>query len=92
MAPMTSELPPVSDAVNFNVQVAWDEDAGVWFVQDTDVPGLVAEADDLDTLVKRLIVLVPEMLELNGVVQPDHGLPDVPFNLISRLKGERLPH
>ena len=25
--------------------ISWDEDAGVWYISDTDFPGLVAEAD-----------------------------------------------
>ncbi|MBK6636165.1 MAG: DUF1902 domain-containing protein [Rhodocyclaceae bacterium] len=46
--------------------VDWDADASVWYVSDSNVPGLVAEAATLDEMGKKLDVLVPEMLEENG--------------------------
>lgn len=38
-----------------------------------DVPGLVAEAESLNALAKKLRVLIPELLELNGVLEPGSG-------------------
>ena len=41
-------------------------------VADSDeVPGLVTGADTLEQLIEKLRVLVPEMLEANGVLPPD---------------------
>jgi predicted RNase H-like HicB family nuclease len=45
----------------------WDEDARVWVVTSNDVPGLVAEAETLERLSTKLEVLIPELLDLNGV-------------------------
>lgn len=63
----------------------WDAEAGVWYVADTNVPGLATEAPTIDTLLGKLKVMVPEMLELNGVSEPDHGA--VPFSLMAEISG-----
>lgn len=46
-------------------KVSWDEDAGVWYISETDFPGLVAEADSQRQLVHKVRDLVPELYELN---------------------------
>jgi hypothetical protein len=46
----------------FQVEAAFDEDAGVWFVRHSDVPGLVTEAPSLDGLVEKLTVLIPGLV------------------------------
>lgn len=45
----------------------WDKEAGVWLAESEDVPGLVAEADSPNVLAQKLRVLIPELLELNGI-------------------------
>lgn len=50
----------------FTVKAMWDEEAGVWSVFESDVPGLVAEAESIPALAEKLRILVPEMLELNA--------------------------
>ncbi len=45
--------------------IAWDEDAEVWYVADTDFPGLVAEAASERELVRKVRGLVPELYALN---------------------------
>jgi hypothetical protein len=47
-----------------------------------DVPGLVAEEETSEELVRKLKVLIPEMLELNGLM-PDFVYKDIPFHLLS---------
>jgi predicted RNase H-like HicB family nuclease len=75
----------------FVIVVEWDEEAGVWFVDETDVPGLAAEADTLDDLVDRLKRLVPELLELNGVVPRDSHLSRIPFSvMVNKLQSAPL--
>lgn len=69
----------------FFVHAAWDDEAKVWFVADTDVPGLVTEAESLDALASKLQVMIPEMLELNGVIETDHSR--VPFDLLTKFDG-----
>lgn len=62
------------------VRAEWDADARVWVAESDDVPGLVTEADTIDELVERLRVLVPELLELNGVAASS-----APIDLLTRL-------
>lgn len=52
----------------YEIVAQWDGEAGVWVAQSDDVPGLVAEADSPNVLVQKLRTLIPELLELNGVV------------------------
>ena len=49
------------------VPATWDPEASVWVGESDDVPGLVAEADDIDALVAKLKILIPELLDANGV-------------------------
>jgi hypothetical protein len=49
------------------VLAQWDSEAGVWIAESEDVPGLVAEADSPNALSQKLRILIPELLELNGV-------------------------
>ena len=48
------------------VKAAFDREAGVWFVSDSDVPGLATEAPSFDLLCEKVEAMVPELLELNG--------------------------
>jgi hypothetical protein len=54
----------------FTVNAAWDAEARVWTVGDSDVPGLAAEADTVEALQAKLRDLIPELLAENGV-SPD---------------------
>ena len=49
----------------YTVRGEWDADAQVWSATSDDVPGLVAEADTLESLIEEVKHLVPELLELN---------------------------
>ena len=50
------------------VLASWDGEAGVWVAESDDVPGLVAEAASPNALVEKLRDLIPELLEVNGVL------------------------
>lgn len=63
------------------VQAFWDDEAGVFVAESDDVPGLVAEAATVELLLEKLKVLIPELLEANGL--PDGG--EVPFKLVSEV-------
>ncbi|WP_111929926.1 DUF1902 domain-containing protein [Paraburkholderia bryophila] len=54
-----------------------DVEAEVWVAESDDVPGLITEADTLELLIPKLKVLIPELLEANGLEVPN----DVPFTL-----------
>jgi len=56
--------------MNFKIDVQWDDEARVWYVEESDVPGLAAEADTVEALNSLLSVRVPELLQLNV---PDFG-------------------
>ena len=60
------EKPPQSGV--YEIRAQWDGEAGVWVAESDDVPGLVAEADSPKVLAQKLRTLIPELLELNGVV------------------------
>lgn len=60
------------------VKAMWDEEAEVWTVVESDLPGLVAEADTSEALLEKLKTLVPELVALNGHLldwKPEDELP-----------------
>ena len=64
------------------VRATWDDEAKVWVAESDDVPGLVAEAREVDTLIEKLRVLIPELLEANGVLRKNgHHKVVLPFEL-----------
>jgi predicted RNase H-like HicB family nuclease len=65
----------------FKVTAFWDPEASVWVAESEEVPGLVTEADTVEQLVAKLRVMVPELLEANGILAAD--ITDVPIRLIA---------
>jgi hypothetical protein len=53
------------------VNATWDDEAKVWVATSQDVPGLATEAASQQDLVKKLKVLVPELLDANGYPDGD---------------------
>ena len=47
----------------FVFEVAWDEEAGVWYTLETPVQGALAEARTLEELSRKLSIIIPEILE-----------------------------
>ena len=72
-------------------EISWDEEAGVWYISDTDFPGLVAEAASERDLVKRIRALIPELYALNRQLF-DEPVPEaIPLRMTSsRLETIRL--
>ena len=62
------------------INAVWDDEARVWVATSDDVPGLATEADDMDALVEKLKIMIPELLDANGV---EHS-PDVPFEVMGQ--------
>ena len=62
------------------VRATWDEEAKVWIATSEDVPGLVAESATLEALRDRVLVMVPELLELNG---GDFAAPEIPIHFMA---------
>jgi hypothetical protein len=62
------------------VRAEWDEEARVWVATSDDVPGLATEEDTLEDLIGKLKVMIPELLDANGLI----GENEVPFELLTR--------
>jgi hypothetical protein len=43
--------------------VIWDDEARVFVAESDDIPGLITEADNREQLLKKLTVMVPELLQ-----------------------------
>jgi predicted RNase H-like HicB family nuclease len=67
----------------FQIRCDWDPEAGVWYVCESDVPGLVAEASTIEEMNRLLQVRVPELLELNLPNLLAHGECEVPIELLT---------
>jgi len=48
------------------VKAAWDPDAGVWWVEHSDLPGLNLEAETLEALRDNLPGAIEDLLEAAG--------------------------
>ena len=70
----------------YHVLAEWDDEAAVWVASSDDVPGLATGADTIEALIEKLKVVIPELLEENGLLRP--GETEVPF----ALKAERIEH
>ena len=62
------------------VRAEWDEEVKVWVATSDDVPGLATEEDTLEALIRKLKIMIPELLEANGLT----GENEVPFELLTR--------
>jgi predicted RNase H-like HicB family nuclease len=51
----------------FEVRAHWDAEAGVWWADSDDIPGLVTDAQTIDELISNVCALLPDLLDLNGV-------------------------
>ena len=62
-----------------HITLSWDDEAKVWYVSDSDVPGLSTWGATIDEIIGKVEVMVPELLELNAHLLDDgsgngHGL------------------
>ena len=64
-----------------SVKAIWDKDAQVWVATSEDVPGLATEADTLEELTEKLKIMIPELLEANGML--DNNEEEFLFRLLS---------
>ncbi len=51
--------------MELRIECRWDDEARVWYVEESNVPGLAAEAPTVEALDALLDVRVPELLALN---------------------------
>jgi predicted RNase H-like HicB family nuclease len=64
----------------FFIRAEWDEEAEVWVATSDDVPGLVTEESTMEGLIAKLKIIIPELLEANGVLIDQK----VPFEVLTR--------
>lgn len=64
--------------VSIVVKAMWDEEAKVWVAHSADIGGLATEAPTVEELQSKVLIMIGELLELNG--HPDIGseMPDIP--------------
>ncbi|WP_462325389.1 DUF1902 domain-containing protein [Desulfoplanes sp.] len=66
----------------YEISASRDSEAKTWIATSDDVPGLCAEADDLERLIEIVKSLAPELLVANGVIADEPG--DIPLNVIAQ--------
>ena len=64
---------------NLTIKAKWDPSAKVWVAESDDVPGLVTEAVNMEHLITKLKILIPELLELNK----GSAHKNIPFSIAS---------
>ena len=62
------------------IRAEWDDEVYVWVATSDDVPGLATEAETVESLVEKLKVMIPELLEANGNLVEN----EVPFEILTR--------
>lgn len=67
----------------YTVTCFWDDEAAMWYVAETDVPGLATEEATLEEMECKLLRMTPELLTLNDSSGPREN---VPFELIARKR------
>jgi hypothetical protein len=70
------------------VYAMWDDDAKVWVATSEDVPGLVTEDPSLDSLVRRIGAVIPELLDANA---PQRAGGAVDFCVVSSIERREAP-
>lgn len=74
----------------FTVTCEWDAEAGVWYVAESDVPGLAGEAPTVDAMNAVLRERIPELIRAN--VPEANPYCEVPFDvLLKKSESVRLP-
>lgn len=67
------------------VKAAYDPEADVWYVEDSDLPGVNAWAPTVQELRDKLPAIVLDLLEEAGEAGDDDDL-DVPIEIIAHLR------
>jgi hypothetical protein len=61
-------------AQDITIDARWDAEAAVWIATSKDVPGLVVEADTWRSMIDEVRLVLPELLELNGLARDSLSL------------------
>ena len=52
----------------------------MWVATSDDVPGLATEENNMERLIEKLKIMIPELLDANGIGQEY----EIPFEILSR--------
>jgi hypothetical protein len=66
------------------VKAAFDPEAGVWFVEDSDLYGLNAESETLEGLIEKLPDVAADLLLANGV--DSESVQEIPIELVAHAR------
>ena len=67
--------------MEYIVNLILDNEANVWVATSNDIPGLILESKSYDTLLARVKLAAPELLELNCP-----GFPPGPISFVSGFR------
>lgn len=56
---------------SYTIYAKWDDEAQVWFVDQTDIPGLVTEAPTPEQFIEHVKELALDLIEMNDSVSND---------------------
>lgn len=72
------------------IKADWDDEAKVWVATSSDIDGLAAEASTFEELRSKVLVMVAELIELNGLTS---DLPEIPIHIMAGQTSKiRNPH
>ena len=57
----------------YSAAIRWDEEVGVWYVSETNFPGLAAEAETRQGLMEKIRLLIPELHDANRHLMQNHS-------------------
>lgn len=67
----------------FTIHCEWDDEAGVWYVSESDVPGLAGEAPTIEDMDRLLRKRIPELISLNMPDLDFRAEREVPWDLVA---------
>ena len=50
----------------WTVRAVWDDEADVWFVIESDIPALYADAATVDGLAAKAVAMLPDLLDIHA--------------------------
>lgn len=62
------------------VKATWDDEAEVWVATSDDIEGLATEAATLEALRDKVLMMISELMELNGT---DGDWPEIPVHFLA---------
>lgn len=67
------------------VRAAWDSEASIWYIEESDIPGLVTESATLEGLRQRIRDIIPDLLE-EAVDRPEEIEVDIIAHAHERVR------